>query len=232
MRYCGFKVTSGLAFLRRISGRHRDITNRTIRATDLRRRRLGAVYSTLSMDTTSSVINAFREPNFDDRLLRLVAGVVLLMRGAWLRLIGKRYRAIEDFCWVVRSSRAKSLEKLARRAIDDVIEATRRAGYNLLAEAFRADRASNELAMSYALAGPGPHDLLRDLLVLKSPSAKEKGVILLKYARTFSATVALLDVARLMERYTFVLEPCWAGYCHPALLMFVAPGNPVIVQCF
>jgi glycosyltransferase involved in cell wall biosynthesis len=57
-------------------------------------------------------------------------------------------------------------------------------------------------------------------------------VILLKYARTFSAVIALLDLPKLMQRYVFVLEPCWAGYCDPSILMYVAPGNPVMVMCF
>jgi glycosyltransferase involved in cell wall biosynthesis len=84
----------------------------------------------------------------------------------------------------------------------------------------------------YTQSGGGPHDLLRDLIVLKRRTRDEKGVILLKYVRTFDAVVAMLDLPRLMQHYTFVLEPCWAGYCDPSLLMFIAPGHPVIVQCF
>jgi glycosyltransferase involved in cell wall biosynthesis len=74
--------------------------------------------------------------------------------------------------------------------------------------------------------------LFRDLIVLKAASQAEKGVILLKYAKTFSAVMAMLDMTRLMERYTFVLEPCWAGYCDPSLLMFINPDHSVFVQCF
>jgi glycosyltransferase involved in cell wall biosynthesis len=88
------------------------------------------------------------------------------------------------------------------------------------------------LAASYTLSGGGPHELFRDLIVLKAATDTEKGVILLKYARTFSAIAALLDLTRLLERYTLVLEPCWAGYCDTAILLLMSPGQPLLVQCF
>src|SRR5690606_13772047 len=80
--------------------------------------------------------------------------------------------------------------------------------------------------------GRGTFDLFRDFIVLKEARDREKGVILLKYVRTFEAVVALFDLKRLMERYTFVLEPCWAGYSDSNLLLFLTPDNPVFVQCF
>jgi glycosyltransferase involved in cell wall biosynthesis len=102
---------------------------------------------------------------------------------------------------------------------------------NPVIDAYRADSSSAQLAEIFTIQG-GKQDLWRDLIVLKRATDSEKGVILLKYARTFSAVVALFDMKRLTERYTFVLEPCWAGYCDPSILMHLAPGNPVLVQCF
>lgn len=107
-----------------------------------------------------------------------------------------------------------------------------KSGRNALIEAYRSDPASTACAELYSIRGPGQHDIFRDLIVLKQASPEEKGVILLKYARTFDAVVALFDVSRLMDRYLFVLEPCWAGYCDPSILMFIAHGHPVVVQCF
>jgi glycosyltransferase involved in cell wall biosynthesis len=98
-------------------------------------------------------------------------------------------------------------------------------------ESYRSDSSSSELASIFAVSG-GTADLFRDVIVLKRATADERGVILLKYARTFDAMNAMFDVPQLMQRYTFVLEPCWAGYWHPSLLMFVVPGQPVFVQCF
>ena len=125
-----------------------------------------------------------------------------------------------------------SLQRLSERVVFGVIAQANRTGHNPLLDWYRADPSSQACADLYSLTGHGSADLLRDLIVLKSASASEKGVVLLKYVRTFSAVVALFDLPRLMSRYQFVLEPCWAGYCDPGLLMLVTPGQPVVVQCF
>ena len=130
--------------------------------------------------------------------------------------------------------RASQMSHRGRKWRSDGSASHRGAGQtrpNPIVDWYRADPASRQCG-DLSLTGHGTADLWRDLIVLKSPSGDEKGVILLKYARTFSAVVALFDLKRLMNRYQFVLEPCWAGYCDPALLMFVAAGEPVIVQCF
>lgn len=169
---------------------------------------------------------------FEWRLVRWLAAMAFLTRGTILLLLGWRYRAINDFCWVVRVSGVAPLQKLARARIDRELEVARRTGRNPLVAAYLASSLSRRCAATFSLAGTGPNDLFRDLIVLKAATPDEKGVILLKYARTFEAVVALLDFDRVLARYTLVLEPCWAGYCDPALLMHFAPGHPVVVQCF
>jgi hypothetical protein len=169
---------------------------------------------------------------FELRLVRWLAALVFLGRGALLLACGRRYRGISDLCWIVRVSGIESLRRLAQAVIFRYIDETRRTGHNFLIESYLHSSLSKRCAALYSLSGGGPHDIYRDLIVLKPYMRGEKGVILLKYARTFEAVVALMDFPRLLERYTFVLEPCWSGYCDPALLMYIAPGNPVIVQCF
>src|SRR5688500_6250257 len=66
--------------------------------------------------------------------------------------------------------------------------------------------------------------------VLKAHAGNEKGVLLLKYTQRNEVFVSLFDVERMMRDYYIVLEPCWAGYCDPSILMFVAPEHPVVVQ--
>jgi glycosyltransferase involved in cell wall biosynthesis len=163
--------------------------------------------------------------------VRWTAGAVMLGRYA-LQRGRSQYRALDAACWVSRVAAAEPFKRLADDAVRDVVRRIRHAGRNVLAESYHADPRCAALAASYLQSGGGPHDLLRDLMVLKPASDREKGVILLKYVRTFDAVQALLDVSRLMQRYTFVLEPCWAGYCDPSLLMWLVPGQPVIVQCF
>lgn len=163
---------------------------------------------------------------------RWAAGTTMLLRGAYHRRLGQLYRSLVHYCWVERVSRTEPLRQVARRVVDEAIVQVRTSSPNAIVASFHRDHASDELAGRFTIAGGGPHDLFRDVIVLKSATAEEKGVILLKYVRTFDAMHAIFDVPRLMERYTFVLEPCWSGYCDPSLLMFIAPGQPVFVQCF
>ena len=137
-----------------------------------------------------------------------------------------------DFCWIARVSRVPQLERVAKRFIDDAIAVARDSPLNPIVVGYLADPASASCARLFTVSGTGSLDIFRDVIVLKAATTSEKGVILLKYARTFEAVQAIFDVPKLLERYTFVLEPCWAGYCDPSLLMFVAQAHPVLVQCF
>lgn len=176
--------------------------------------------------------SSWREALFGFRPVRWLVAASFYIRGRVRLAAGKRYLALEDFCWIVRVSGLEGMQRRARRFVDEAIAAAGASGKNPLIDAYRADPASQACARLYTWSGVGPHELFRDLIVLKQATASEKGVILLKYARTFSAVVALLDLEKLRERYLFVLEPCWAGYCDPGILMFIARDHPVLVQCF
>lgn len=175
---------------------------------------------------------AWLEALFEWRAVRWLAGAAFMARAAGWAVVGRPYRALVDVCWVARVSNVAPWRGLAESIVFRIVDRVKRTGRNPVIDWYRADGASRECAHLFSLTGRGSADLLRDLIVLKSPSDREKGVILLKYARTFSAVVALLDLERLMDRYQFVLEPCWAGYCDPALLLFVTASQPVVVQCF
>lgn len=163
---------------------------------------------------------------------RWAIALVFLCRGYARLAMGRLYAGLEDLCWVVRVSQVPLLAGLARRRVFATIEESKRTGRNEILESYRADAESAACANLFAFSGTGPHDLFRDVIVLKKATASEKGVILLKYGRTFKAMAAIFDLERLRERYTFVLEPCWAGYCDTSILMLLAPGNPLLVQCF
>jgi len=171
-------------------------------------------------------------PLSEQPLARSLAALALYARALLFRLAGRQYRALDDFCTVVRLGSPRFLRALALGRVLRAVRSLDTGNDNSLASAYLADPASKALADVFTLSGKGKADLFRDLIVLKKYTPEEKGVILLKYARTFSAVVALLDLPRLRERYTFVLEPCWAGYCDPSILMLIARGNPLIVMCF
>ena len=172
------------------------------------------------------------ETAFSLGVVRWLAALALLIRAATFFLLGRRYRALVDVCWVARVAPLWPFGPLADAILFRVIQRLRH-GRNTLVDAYLADSASRACAEGYSIRGQGgSRDIFRDLMILKSATPDEKGVILLKYARTFDATIALFDVARLFDRYTFVLEPCWAGYRDASLLLFLATGRPVFVQCF
>lgn len=168
----------------------------------------------------------------DGRVVRQIAAAVFLGRAAFYWLCRAKYRAICDVCSSARAAHPGSLQRLAHSLIFRLVGRAQNGGENPIIESYLRSALSERCAALYAISGRGKHDIYRDLIVLKSADAGEKGVILLKYARTFEAVVALMDFRRLLDRYVFVLEPCWSGYCDPALLMFVSLGHPVVVQCF
>ncbi|HEY7497060.1 MAG TPA: glycosyltransferase [Vicinamibacterales bacterium] len=175
---------------------------------------------------------SLQEAVFEYRAARGLIAAAMTTRGRMALGSGNLYRALGDLCWVTRVSNVGPFGRIAERVVNETIATLRREPRNVVLDSYRADPASAACASLYALTGKGPHDLWRDLIVLKRATAEEKGVILLKYVRTFNAVASMFDLPRLMKRYTFVLEPCWAGYCDPSLLMYIAPGNPVLVQCF
>lgn len=175
----------------------------------------------------------FLEWLFSIGVVRWTAGAAFVVRGAFFFMVGNCYRGLNDLCWVSRVSGAGYWKRLADGVIQRVIAGIKRDRKNILVDSYLASKASARCAALYSITGGGgAHDIFRDVIVLKSPSTGEKGVILLKYARTFDAVVAIFDLPRLLDRYLFVLEPCWAGYCDPSILMFLTPGHHVIVQCF
>jgi len=134
------------------------------------------------------------EQLFEWSAIRWLAAAGYLARGAFWWALGRRYRAFSDLCWVARASRTPFLQARAERVVLRVIEHIRRTGHNPIADWYRADRASAACANIYKQGGRGSADLLRDLIVLRAATKDEKGVVLLKYVRTFHAIVALLDV--------------------------------------
>ena len=174
---------------------------------------------------------AVRERLFAFAPVQWAVGLLLLTRGALRAAVGREYRALDDVCRVRRVAARWPWGPIASAVIQRRLRRWRSGGPTLI-DAFLADPESAATARLFTLVGPGPHDLFRDLIVLKAATAGEQGVILLKYVRTFDAVIALFEHERLFARYRVVLEPCWAGYALPSLLMYAALPHPVVVQCF
>ncbi|WP_372997847.1 glycosyltransferase [Marinobacter sp.] len=78
------------------------------------------------------------------------------------------------------------------------------------------------LAMGRAIILKAP--LMRNSVVL------EKGIILLKFTNSFGVLFQKYDFNRISEDYYIVLEPSWAGYCLPEIIVWASLNNPVIIQ--
>lgn len=67
------------------------------------------------------------------------------------------------------------------------------------------------------------------MLVLKSPSQNEKGVLYLFYSYAYPLLLKLFKARAIAERYHLVLEPSWSGFCDLNVLAMAALGHPVFV---
>lgn len=66
-------------------------------------------------------------------------------------------------------------------------------------------------------------------IVLKRGTGGEKGVLLLDYSFTFPLFASLFDVEAIAQRYYFVLEPSWCGFCSLDILYYSLFAFPVYV---
>jgi glycosyltransferase involved in cell wall biosynthesis len=78
---------------------------------------------------------------------------------------------------------------------------------------------------NYGLLGPA-------VIVLKSASASEKGLVLAHYNHNFPVLAAQYDLDRLSSRYHLALEPSWSGFCDPQLLLYAKYRFPVFVEAY
>jgi len=105
--------------------------------------------------------------------------------------------------------------------------AERRAGLGQLfndtiAQGVRAYRASPK---------PDTRNLIGShILVVKSASVDELGVIVVDYSNHFPLMFGLFDLPAIASRYTIVLEPSWAGNSAPEILLYSRLPQTVFIQ--
>jgi glycosyltransferase involved in cell wall biosynthesis len=68
------------------------------------------------------------------------------------------------------------------------------------------------------------------ILVVKSASPRERGVLMVDYTYVFPLLAGLFDLPRISSRYFIVLEPSWSDCCTPEILLFTMLKDPVLVQ--
>ncbi len=72
--------------------------------------------------------------------------------------------------------------------------------------------------------------LRKNLIVLKVPTATERGVLLLKYTPHFKTFLVNFDLKRVCERFSLVLEPSWYPYPEPFWAQFICQSTLVVCQ--
>jgi glycosyltransferase involved in cell wall biosynthesis len=187
-----------------------------------------------------------------NRLAQEVYGGLLYGAGRHRRRAGRNYDALDLFCRARRHIPSGAVTARHARASDEVVRATCLAGgglapvaeNRLLAE-YRATDRAERLRCLYAgrtdadrvrLREPRPdHDPTREgsLIVLKrpGPAAGERGVVLLKYNKSFEELPAVFDLPSIVRRYRVVLEPSTTGYIEPYFFLYACAETDVVVQC-
>ena len=70
------------------------------------------------------------------------------------------------------------------------------------------------------------------VMVLKSATAEEKGVIVLLYSYVLPLFGRLFDLEQVLRRYHLVLEPSWSGYCNPDVMCYGGLDDTIFVQAY
>ena len=71
-------------------------------------------------------------------------------------------------------------------------------------------------------------------IILKWPSFNEtrfsKGILLIKFTRTFSYYLKNIDISKLSEYFHIVLEPSWSGYADPDILGWIGVSKNIVIE--
>jgi glycosyltransferase involved in cell wall biosynthesis len=69
-------------------------------------------------------------------------------------------------------------------------------------------------------------------IVVRESTPSQKGVLIVKYSYYFALLFKLFDTKAISQRYHIVLEPSWAGFCDPSILLYTSLDEPVFVMTY
>ena len=167
----------------------------------------------------------------DNGVIRRAAAAAGLITGGLSYVAGRDLTAWSVLTTVHRSAFSPAASRLVERFVsarmigstrDDNIRTRRMLDAHV-------ERASQDSQLQRFVAQP--RSLLGTrAIVLKSPAARERGVLLLDYFPIFPLFRRLFDLDKIAERYHLVLEPSWSGYCSLDLLCYGALRRPVFIE--
>jgi glycosyltransferase involved in cell wall biosynthesis len=174
----------------------------------------------------------WKEKVFGVLIFRVIISLFFFLRGLFFLSVNNLYKGVSDLCWLYRVSNISLFKSLSFFFLTRLIGKVGRTGQNAILESFLKNKYSSSCKEQYSQSGKGKLDIFRDIILLKHRGEKEKGVILIKYTPTFDAFLSFFDINKILKDYYIVLEPSWAGYCDPSILMFISNRYHVFIQCF
>ena len=163
---------------------------------------------------------------FDSRVANFTAAWAALAAAAFFLMRGRNLRALASLTAAHRTNGSRRVCAIVERILSQV------AGPNSPLKSRVNDAYDTFLAsVSIAERHESPLKLIGTrLLVVKSPAANERGVIVIDYTYAFAIFAHACDLSTLARKYYLVLEPSWVGYCTPEILVYSRLGEPVFVQ--
>jgi len=157
--------------------------------------------------------------DFIDNHGRPAISLVLFLGSKVMKVLGQRRRFTHLLMSAHRISNGKS------RIINQSILNNRQ---EVLRESLQCIRERSDDAQALEMA-------LGRTIILKKPSVKnnavvEKGVLLITFTDSCGVLFNAFDFERIGKDYYIVLEPSWAGYCLPEILVWATLSHPVIVE--
>lgn len=163
--------------------------------------------------------------SFDARFLRGLIATGALVASWFLRRLGKPDKALSLEASLHRRAMGPSIDNAIERRIGVVLSNNRSLLSDYLADL--GPQGSTEVFFK------DPERLVGSrILVVKSPSGAEKGLVSLDYSFVFPLFARCFDVPAIARRYHILLEPSWSGYCDLDILCFAAYDFPVFVQAY
>jgi glycosyltransferase involved in cell wall biosynthesis len=159
---------------------------------------------------------------FDAPLFRLPLVLLLLLLGFAYRALGKKKKALAVWASVHRADYFRWANRF--------VEARVRPGPDTLPVYEQYVEETSRTPATTRFFDDPCRLLGTRYLVVKSPRANEKGVLVLDYFFTFPLFLKFFDVPRIVRDYYLVLEPSWSGYCDLDVLLFTTLDCPVFVQ--
>jgi len=168
--------------------------------------------------------------SFDSFLCRKLVALLGIVVGYTCYLAGRTAKAFHILSAVHRAAYSEWASKFVERWLN---ARARQDGQDARSLAWTCARHVEGLTSSSGTARfhDDPARLLGSrVLVLKSPAANEKGVLLIDYTFALPLFAKCFDLTAISRQYHIVLEPSWSGYCDLDILCYAQLDAPVFIQ--